>query len=147
MRRVFQVLLLGFVIGFFSSVAWADGKIDITSNPVDSKVYVNGNFIGLAPMILTGIPEGMHLVEIKSDRYRDYAKEVFVPEGKTLILNVELHRHKSKEQRRKVRLRNSLLGVALINELASGDSKHHDRRRDVRKSILGAGLLNELLNR
>lgn len=147
MKKITGLFVLAVALFLLSSAAFAEGKLDIITTPRDAEVYVNGNFIGHTPLLLTGLPEGNHLVEIKKDGHKDYSKEVFVPEGKTVNLSVEMDRRRSKTERNKVRLRNSLIGAAVLNEIFHSKASKRDQRKDGRKIIFGAELLNELINR
>lgn len=147
MKKITGLFALAAALFLVSSVAFADGKLDIVTTPMNAEVHVNGNFIGQTPLLLTGLPEGTHLVEIRKDGHKDYSREVFVPEGKTVNLSIEMDRHRGKTERTRVRLRNSLIGAAVLNEIIHGKASKRDQRKDGRKIIFGAELLNELINR
>jgi hypothetical protein len=103
--------------------------------------------VGFAPMLLTGIPEGNHIIEIKKDDYISYKRDIYIPDNKTVAISVELVKknHPSASARRNVRLRNTILGAALVNEIVNDDDS--DNRKDIRTGLLGAGLLNHIINK
>lgn len=139
------IFILGILL--IANVSSAAGRLDIDIKPKDAKVFVNDKFVGFAPMLLTGIPSGNHVVEIKKDGHLPYKRDIYIPEKKTVAISVELLKkgHSSVAARRNVRIRNSILGAAVLNEVVNDDEK--DTRDDVRYGLLGAGLLNQVINK
>jgi hypothetical protein len=139
------IFILMFLL--MTSLASAAGRLDINSQPKDAKVFVNDKFVGFAPMLLTGVPSGNHVIEVKKEGYLPYKRDIYVPDKKTVAISVELlkKRHASAAARRNVRVRNSILGAAVVNEIVNDDDQ--DNRNDVRRGLLGAGLLNHVINK
>jgi PEGA domain len=57
------------------------GAIEIVSRPRDAKVLLDGNFVGLAPMSIPNIPEGMHEVRVELDGFSPWVGAVRVKGG------------------------------------------------------------------
>jgi hypothetical protein len=145
------------------------GVVKVTTFPKDARVYVNGNFAGFTPMDLEYLPLGNHLVEVRLDGYVDYSREVTVEKGKNKTVAIELKPYvapvtpvvvpmveqsgsvqsasqsdgRDARDRRRIRLRNSIFGGAVLNEIfVKGDKK-----KDVRKVLIGGELINEITNK
>jgi len=67
------------------------GKIILSCDVQDAEVYVDGVFVGNAPATLK-LKDGIHIVEVKSDGYKDYRKELRVLGGSELSLRAKLTR-------------------------------------------------------
>lgn len=159
-------LLVFFVFAMNSPVLAAD-SVTVTSYPKDARIYLDGKFVGFTPMILEYVKPGTHVIEFRKDGYMEHAREFDVQKGKNASIAVEMKefvatpfvvreapqvqtvfvevpqkRERSREERRKVRLRNTLFGAAAANEIFTGGKK----KKDIRKGIFGGAILNELIN-
>ncbi len=68
-----------------------NGKLNISSSPMDAEIYVDGKLYGTTPLLVPKIPVGTYKIEIKKQGYNPVVKEnVVVKEEKTTDLNVEL---------------------------------------------------------
>lgn len=58
-----------------------EGDITLTSNPSYARVYIDGEFLGVTPVRITGITEGRHYVRVVKDGYRPWGKLLDVKGG------------------------------------------------------------------
>lgn len=66
------------------------GSADITTNVIESVVYIDGEKEGESPIIITGLLEGNHEVEIRKDGYRTHYATIEVEENKTAKYSAKL---------------------------------------------------------
>ncbi|MDO9540186.1 MAG: PEGA domain-containing protein [Methanocalculus sp.] len=67
------------------------GSISITSSPPDLVIFLNGANTGKStPVVLTGIPLGMQIIDLKPAGYNTWTRTVTVYPGKTEILTANL---------------------------------------------------------
>jgi hypothetical protein len=66
------------------------GSINIKSNPLKAKIYLDGEEVGTTPETLSTIPVGPHEFEIKSGGYEEWKKSIVIREGKVKSINVTL---------------------------------------------------------
>lgn len=59
------------------------GAIAVQSDPAVAEVYLNGNYQGVTPLLLQGLPQGEYVVELKTNRYRSAGETVVVQPGET----------------------------------------------------------------
>jgi hypothetical protein len=57
------------------------GAIEIVSRPRDAKVLLDGNVVGLAPMSIPNVPEGLHEVRVELDGFSPWVGSVRVKGG------------------------------------------------------------------
>ncbi len=57
------------------------GAIQIVSRPRDAKVLLDGNFVGLAPLSIPDVPEGLHEVRVELDGFSPWVGAVRVKGG------------------------------------------------------------------
>ena len=57
------------------------GAIQIASRPRDAKVLLDGNFVGLAPLSIPDVPEGLHEVRVELDGFSPWVGAVRVKGG------------------------------------------------------------------
>jgi hypothetical protein len=63
----------------------AYGSISVTSSPSGADIYIDNVYKGISPATFTGVPNGNHVVLIRSDGYQDLTKNVTVTgENQTL---------------------------------------------------------------
>lgn len=67
------------------------GTIKITSNPEGADVKVDGSFVGNAPAQLK-LPAEKHRIEVSSEGYEEWVKEIEVIAGSELTLNATLRK-------------------------------------------------------
>ncbi|QDA31599.1 PEGA domain-containing protein [Thermococcus indicus] len=67
----------------------ANGILEVTSEPDQAKVYVNGDYRGLTPLQLT-LPPGNYTVRVIKDGYEDAVRNTTVKSGEKTSINVKL---------------------------------------------------------
>jgi len=68
------------------------GAIEIMSRPRDAKVLLDGNFVGLAPLSIPDVPEGMHQVRVELDGFSPWVGAVRVKGGSRARVGASLER-------------------------------------------------------
>jgi hypothetical protein len=68
----------------------AKGSMNVTSSPLNVKVYLDSKYIGEAPSVFPDIASGTHTVEFSKDGFASLRKNVTINEGKTTNINVVL---------------------------------------------------------
>ena len=58
------------------------GTLSVSSNPSYARVYVDGRFVGVAPVALDGLAEGRHFVRLVKDGYRPWGRLIDVVGGR-----------------------------------------------------------------
>ncbi len=71
-------------------LADAKGAINVTSSPLNVKVYLDSNYLGETPAVFPGITSGIHTIEFSKDSFTTLRKNVTINEGKTTNINVVL---------------------------------------------------------
>jgi hypothetical protein len=66
------------------------GTMNITSSPLNVKVYLDSHYIGDAPSVFPEIVSGTHTVEFRKEGYESASKTVTILEGKTTSVMVVL---------------------------------------------------------
>ena len=66
------------------------GTIRVVSNAPNAKVSLNGQPRGTAPIDLTGVPPGEHVIKVSADNFLAREKKVMVGAGSGTLLSVEL---------------------------------------------------------
>jgi hypothetical protein len=67
----------------------SSGSLSVLSEPAGTNVYLDNVYRGLTPVVLTGIPNGDHLLLLKLDGYQDFSRMVSVL-GDDLRVNATL---------------------------------------------------------
>jgi hypothetical protein len=57
------------------------GAIEIVSRPRDAKVFLDGSFVGQAPLSIPDVSEGMHQVRVELDGFSPWVGSVRVKGG------------------------------------------------------------------
>jgi MoaA/NifB/PqqE/SkfB family radical SAM enzyme len=57
------------------------GAIEIVSRPRDARVLLDGNVVGLAPLSIPDVPEGLHEVRVELDGFSPWVGSVRVKGG------------------------------------------------------------------
>ena len=68
----------------------AKGSMNVTSSPLNVKVYLDSRYIGEAPAVFPEIASGIHTVEFRKDGFASLSKNVTIIEGKTTNIMVVL---------------------------------------------------------
>jgi hypothetical protein len=68
----------------------AKGSMNITSSPLNVKVYLDAGYIGEAPALFPEISSGTHMVEFRKEGFESVSKTVTILEGKTTNIQVVL---------------------------------------------------------
>jgi len=71
-------------------LAGAKGAINVTSSPLNVKVYLDSNYLGETPAFFEDIASGIHTLEFSKDGFTTLRKNVTINEGKTTNINVVL---------------------------------------------------------
>lgn len=70
------------------------GRLAVTSEPSGAKVYLDGDYVGVTPLliggIVTGVPAGKHTILLQAPGYCDWEGTVYVIAGKTTTVEVIL---------------------------------------------------------
>ncbi|MHC4268092.1 MAG: PEGA domain-containing protein, partial [Planctomycetota bacterium] len=66
------------------------GSVSVESNPAKAMIYLDGKYVGTAPVSLKSIPPGTHELEIKLDGYDVWSELVNVEAGKEKVLTASL---------------------------------------------------------
>lgn len=66
------------------------GSLNVTSSPLNVKVYLDSVYLGEAPSIFPAIAPGTHTVEFRKDDFESVSKTVTILEGKTTSVMVVL---------------------------------------------------------
>ncbi|MDD1682910.1 MAG: PEGA domain-containing protein [Methanoregula sp.] len=67
-----------------------NGSMNITSSPLNVKVYLDSTYIGEAPAVFPDIASGTHRVEFSKDGFTSLRENVTINEGKTTNIMVVL---------------------------------------------------------
>ena len=54
------------------------GTVAVSSTPSGSDVFIDNTYKGLTPLTLSAVPNGNHLLLVRSDGYQDYSRTVVV---------------------------------------------------------------------
>ncbi|MDH5718491.1 MAG: PEGA domain-containing protein [Spirochaetia bacterium] len=65
--------------------------LTINTSPAESKVYVDGNYIGEAPIVKYPLTSGEHEIRVESDYYVPEEKQIILNEGNTKEEFISLH--------------------------------------------------------
>lgn len=68
------------------------GSVTITSSPNASEVFINGFHRGITPVTVAGLPQGNHLLEIRTVNHKPVSREIQIKGGETLTVNETLAR-------------------------------------------------------
>lgn len=66
------------------------GSMNVTSSPMNVKVYLDSRYLGEAPSVFWDIAPGIHTLEFKKDGFSSLRKNVTINEGKTTNIKVVL---------------------------------------------------------
>src|SRR5207237_4791346 len=70
----------------------ATGTLDISVQPADADVLIDGQPSGGSAQFLIDVPEGEHTIQVRKQGYVGYLTSVQVRRGETLPLNVSLRK-------------------------------------------------------
>jgi hypothetical protein len=68
----------------------ASGAISVSSDPPGANIFVDNNFIGIAPLTVHDIVAGSHMVTFRKDGYHDYSTTAPVTAGVTSTVSAAL---------------------------------------------------------
>jgi hypothetical protein len=57
------------------------GQIRVGSSPSGAAIWLDNGFRGIAPMVLSDIPQGSHTITLKMDGYQDWTSTMNVDGG------------------------------------------------------------------
>lgn len=66
------------------------GRIEVTSVPSGTSVFLDGNYKGTTPLTLTSISPGTYQVRLETSGYSDYSTSVMVSAGQTATVSATL---------------------------------------------------------
>jgi len=66
------------------------GRIQVSGEPVGSKIYLDGWFAGRVPKTLSGLKPGWHVLKFKKEGFQDRQEEITLKEGQSVQLSVSL---------------------------------------------------------
>ncbi|MBC8551800.1 MAG: PEGA domain-containing protein, partial [Candidatus Brocadiales bacterium] len=67
-----------------------DCSVVIESKPTKAEIFIDGNKVGVTPVIIDNVKTGKHLVEVKLDGYEVWSKEINVETEQKTSLTAEL---------------------------------------------------------
>ncbi|MBI4510105.1 MAG: PEGA domain-containing protein [Deltaproteobacteria bacterium] len=73
-----------------SSTVQVGGTIRVLSNAAEAEVWLDGTQKGVAPIDLTGIATGPHIVEVKAKGHAPREEKVTINNGQSVILKLDL---------------------------------------------------------
>lgn len=73
-----------------TAIPGSKGSMNVTSSPLNVKVYLDSHYIGEAPLVFPDIASGTHTVEFSKDGFASLRKNVTINEGKTTNIMVVL---------------------------------------------------------
>jgi len=113
------------------------GSLSVTSNPSYGEVYLNGEFIGVTPMVLEGLVEGPQYVRIGRDGFRNWGAVVEIRGRRESAANARLDPTEHFDRFDKL-----LEGtVASMSELISYDDKETPEDSPIPETIEEVGTL------
>ncbi|MBI4867830.1 MAG: PEGA domain-containing protein [Candidatus Wallbacteria bacterium] len=147
--------------------AYAAGIVNIDSDQ-PATVIVDGEEVGATPITVRDLAPGYHTIRLENPRTQQFREfNFYSPKRSSVEKDIRLtwadvpppviHTQPvgepvyaappppepPKKDNTKARMRNTMLGIGLVNEVFNkGGSKG-----GVRKGVVGAGLLNELINK
>ncbi|NYT20376.1 MAG: PEGA domain-containing protein [Methanomicrobiales archaeon] len=65
------------------------GTVSVSSTPTGARVSLDGVDRGTTPVIITGVPTGLHLLKVTLSGYEDYSTRFFLVSGKTVSVTLE----------------------------------------------------------
>ena len=68
----------------------SQGSLYVTSNPSNAMIYLDAGYKGRAPLMVSGISSGDHIVELDLSGYYDWKSPVSVPVGGTYTVHANL---------------------------------------------------------
>ena len=68
------------------------GNVDISSIPAGATIYLDGNYAGIAPRMISDIPTGKHAISLKLDGYYDWKSEIEIVKGKTVTISAQMEK-------------------------------------------------------
>ncbi|HQD26136.1 MAG TPA: PEGA domain-containing protein, partial [Methanoculleus thermophilus] len=66
------------------------GTLDVRSTPSGANIYIDGEYKGVTPKVISGLSEGSHQVKITRNGYYDYTRTTSVTAGKTATVSATL---------------------------------------------------------
>jgi hypothetical protein len=61
----------------------ATGNLQVTSNPPEAKIYIDGSYRGITPAIISDLSTGYHLVALNKTGYQTWMEQVYIWGGQT----------------------------------------------------------------
>ncbi len=65
-------------------------SLKVISTPPEGAVYIDGVNRGITPCTITGLSTGMHILNIKTDGYKDLNRIILISSGEFKIINIAL---------------------------------------------------------
>jgi len=69
------------------------GSLDVSSTPSGANIYIDGEYKGVTPMVISGLPEGEYLVTVTKDGYFEDFRYVVISPGGTSSVSPTLSSH------------------------------------------------------
>lgn len=66
------------------------GHLLVHSDPPGAELFLNDSFRGFTPMQFAGLPPGQHRLQLEMNEYQRMTRNVLVPEGDTLVIQVPM---------------------------------------------------------
>jgi hypothetical protein len=66
------------------------GSLDVRSTPSGASIYIDGDYKGVTPKVISGLSEGSHQVKVTRSGYNDYTRTTSVTAGKTATVSATL---------------------------------------------------------
>jgi hypothetical protein len=120
-------------IGFLAEVTVRKGELEIRSEPSGAKLVFDGDGVGQTPMVLTGIPLGIHTLTVTKEGYAPYEERVELKgtDRKTIMVSLrrrEGTRDESEPKTGELVIRTEPPGAAIqIDGRPAGSSPYTNR--------------------
>jgi hypothetical protein len=103
MRQILHTLLIAGISVALPLTGWTadtgqtaqSGALRVVTHPASATVYVDRQNRGVAPVDISGLTPGKHLVEIQKERYQTARKTITIEAGKRAVVDAELSRTKA----------------------------------------------------
>lgn len=79
-----------------AKLAVVQGSMLVESQPAGASVYIAGNLVGKAPLLLENVPPGVSVVSLRLDGYTSWSGEINVQPGEKVKLSQQLDRQYGK---------------------------------------------------
>jgi hypothetical protein len=83
-------ILFPLIFCLLSGCATTPGTLEIVSNPPNAPVYVDSQYRGMTPLILSDIPPGKHTLELRMNGFETWTTNGTMDDGEHVLVEVTL---------------------------------------------------------